>query len=479
MSPADLVPDTAVVVLVLLVLGVNASLWGALGVLRWCDERLQRPRPASAGPDGPDLADGPDLPLQRVRVGQVAVLMAAHDEELVIEHSLRALEALLPAGDVHVVSDWSTDRTAELARARGANVLETTTNVGKAEALALGIREFELASRYEAVLVLDADTQLDPRYLEEALPLLDDPRVAAVAGCAQTRWHPAELGWWGAALVAHRQRIYVLTQRLLKYGQTWRGLSATHIVPGFASIYRSRALERIDVSARGLVIEDFNMTFALHTQRLGRIAFTPAARAYTQDPSTFRDYVRQTQRWSLGLWQTVRRHRPRSGVFAAALWLVLAELVTSSLLFVLLPVGLVVLGGTGLLALLGWPPAVQLTAAVDVPLALSWVVVGVLLPDYVLSCAVALAERRPQYLWLGPAFWLLRVVDAAVALQALPRAFTTRSTGSWTSPTRRAVITLPETELFSVDTSRGVDAAAGADPAAPPARDRSTAEEAR
>lgn len=471
MSPADLVPGTAVVVLVLLVLGVNASLWGVLGLLRWCDEhvlgRLRRRR-----------APGPaTAPLQRVRVEQVAVLMAAHDEALVIEDSLRALTALVPAGNVHVVSDRSTDATAELARRCGAHVLETPVNVGKAEALALGIERFWLTSRYEAVLIVDADTRLDPGYFDAALPLLDDPRVAAVAGCAQTRWHPRELGWWGAALVAHRQRVYALTQRLLKYGQTWRGLSATHIVPGFASVYRARALAHLDVTARGLVIEDFHMTFALHAQRLGRVAFTPAARAHTQDPSTFHDYVRQTQRWSLGLWQTVRRHRPRRGVFAVALWLVLAELVTASALFLALPVGLVVVGGTEGLALLGWPPAVQLAEQVDASRALAWVVVGLLLPDYLLSCAVALGERRPQYLWLGPVFWVLRVTDAFVALQALPRAWTTRSTGSWTSPARRAVIALPETPLIPTGSTGSTGSAPTAGPA--PAPDRSTTEEAR
>lgn len=461
-SLLDVLADPTIVVLVALVLGVNATLWGCLGLLRWCDEhvlpRLRLRRRGTRGPAG--------APAQRVRAEQVAVLMAAHDEALVIEDSLRALTALVPAGNVHVVSDWSSDATADLARSCGAHVLETPANVGKAGALALGIEQFWLTSRFEAVLVIDADTRLDPGYLDAALPLLDDPRVAAVAGCAQTRWQPRELGWWGAAVVAHRQRVYVLTQRLLKYGQTWRALSATHIVPGFASLYRSGALAHIDVRAPGLVIEDFHMTFSLHRQRLGRVAFTPAARAYTQDPSTFADYVRQTQRWSLGLWQTVRRHRPRRGVFALALWLVLAELVSASALFLALPVGLAVVGGTEGLALLGWPPAVQLAAEVDAPWAVAWVVVGLLLPDYLLTCAVALGERRPQYLWLGPVFWVLRVTDAFVALQALPRAWTARSTGSWTSPARRAVTALPETQLLSGGTpGPGVDG---------PGRDRTT-----
>ena len=81
--------------------------------------------------------------------------------------------------------------------------------------------------RFEAVMILDADTQLDPRYFEVVLPLLDDPDVVAVAGSAETRWHPRDLSLFGAIVVAHRQRIYTLTQRLLKFGQTWRGLSAT------------------------------------------------------------------------------------------------------------------------------------------------------------------------------------------------------------------------------------------------------------
>lgn len=422
-------------VLVVLAVGVNFVLWGSVGLLRLADELTSRVRSRRRH------GTTDDGQARRLTTADVAVLMAAHDEELVIAHSLQAITALVPADNVHVVSDHSTDRTVALARAAGVHVVETATNVGKAGALQHGIDEFHLAERFEAVLILDADTQLDDRYFDVALPLLDDPRVVAVAGCAETRWNPGELSPLGAMIVAHRQRIYTLTQRLLKYGQTWRGISATHIVPGFASIYRSRALEQIEVNPSGLVIEDFNMTFELHAKRLGRVAFAPGARAYTQDPSLYRDYVRQTSRWALGLWQTVRRHRPRRGLFAAALAVLIAELLTSSLLFVALPLVLAFLGVLELAGAVGLDGAGQVADAVDDHVGLVAILLGVLVPDYVLTLFVALLERRPRYLYLGLFFAVMRVTDAVVALRALPRAWRARSTGRWVSPTRRQMVT--------------------------------------
>jgi biofilm PGA synthesis N-glycosyltransferase PgaC len=435
--------------LIVLVVGVNFILWGSVGLLRLCDESLSRGwsrirggsrvgTPGNHLPQGgPAAADGEVA--SRLMPADIAVLMAAHNEELVIEHSLRAIAELIPIGNVHVVSDYSTDRTVELARTLGANVIETVTNVGKAGALQEGIRQFGLAQRFEAVLILDADTQLDPRYFDVVLPLLDDPRVVAVAGCAQTKWRPQELSQFGAMIVAHRQRIYTLTQRLLKYGQTWRGISATHIVPGFASIYRSRALEQIDINPSGLVIEDFNMTFEVHAKRLGRIAFAPGACAYTQDPSRYRDYVRQTKRWSLGLWQTLRRHRPRRGIFSAALAVLIAELLTSSIFFVLLPLALLVMGAAELASVAGLGVGEPVSDAIQDNVSLAAIGLGVLLPDYILTCFVALGEKRPRYLYLGLFFMLMRVTDAAISLYTLPRAWRERSTGQWVSPTRRAI----------------------------------------
>ena len=163
-------------------------------------------------------------------------------------------------------------------------------------------------------------------------------------------------------MTAHRSRIYALTQRLLKYGQTWRRTNATHIVPGFASMYRTSVLPNITINPTGLVIEDFNMTFEVYRKHLGRVGFTVSAKAVTQDPDTVHDYIKQTKRWALGLWQTVRRHRLHLDLLSAMLCVLLLELLTASLAFLVLPVIVVVLAVPDL-----FPAGASLARGVDGP----------------------------------------------------------------------------------------------------------------
>ncbi len=371
-------------------------------------------------------------------VQDVAVLIPAHNEELVIQNSIAAIAALVPRGNIHVVSDGSTDQTAELARQTGVNVIETRANVGKAGALEEAIERFGLVKRFQAVLLLDADTTVEPGYFDAALPHFNDPQVVAVAGAVRTN-HERGLSLIGKALVCHRQRIYAITQRLLKFGQTWRFTNATHIVPGFASLYRTSVLPRIEMNPPGLVIEDFNMTFEIYQKRLGKVAFTLNAVAVTQDPDNLRDYIRQIKRWGLGLWQTVRRHPPRLTLFSVMLTVLLLELLTSSMFFVLLPVLLLVLAVPALYpGALSWPGIAPVHDAVEAHMNLQVLLLAVIGADLALTFLVALIERKLRFLALWVFFPFLRVLDAVVSLSVFPRAWLS-STGKWTSPTRRTV----------------------------------------
>jgi poly-beta-1,6-N-acetyl-D-glucosamine synthase len=440
-----------------LVFGVNFTFWGAVGLLRIADGALDRFRrlPRNAGSSahralraatvahgavngglaGPTLASAGGRILA---IADVAVLMAAHNEEVVIDDSLAAITALVPAENVHVVSDASTDNTVALALRRGVNVIETATNVGKAGALEEGIRTFVLVERFSVVLLLDADTRLDPDYFRAALPLFDDPDIAAVAGCAHSTWNTPGLSFVGRLVTAHRSRVYALTQRLLKYGQTWRRTNATHIVPGFASMYRTTVLPDITINPLGLVIEDFNMTFEVYRKKLGRVGFTVGARAFTQDPDTIHDYIKQTKRWALGLWQTVRRHRLHRDFLSAMLCVLLLELLTASVAFLALPAIVIVLAVPDLFpVVLHWPAASAIHSAIASHTSLRAISLGVLLPDLLLTLVVAAVERRPRYLLYGLFFVFMRTIDAAIALYTLPRAWREKSTGRWVSPARR------------------------------------------
>jgi poly-beta-1,6-N-acetyl-D-glucosamine synthase len=443
-----------------LVFGLNFALWGSVGLCRLLDtgitrmrhrraarrfarlqgshqvsvyrpERMSRRRRRPARPRAhPDRRGG-------LTIKDVAVLIPAHNEAKVIAESLAAITELVPMWNVHVVSDGSTDNTVAIARAAGAKVYQTAQNLGKAGALQDAITRFRLIERFPVVMLLDADTRVEQDYFTAALPLFDDPEIVAVAGCVRTATDRA-LSFTGQLLVGHRRRIYSIGQRVLKFGQTWRRLNATHIVPGFASLYRTDVLPGIDMNPPGLVIEDFNMTFEVYQKRLGKVGFTLSAVAVTQDPDNFRDYVKQTRRWALGFWQTVRRHRLRANLFSAMLSLLLLELVTSSLIFLVLPLLLLILVMPDVFpGAAVWPGFGSVYALTAAHMKLSAIFFGVAVPDLAMTVAVASIERKPSMLAFAGFFPVLRVMDAAIGLSAIPLAFRSRSTGRWKSPARQ------------------------------------------
>lgn len=429
--------------LAVFVLGVNFVIWGSVGAIRLTESRAgrlssHRKQAALARNDASGASQG------SLTVSQVAVLMPAHNESAVLAASLDAIMKLVPASNIHVVSDGSTDDTPDIARRAGVRVYETRSNVGKAGALQEAIGHFQLIRRYPVVLLLDADTRVDPDYFAEALPLFNEPEVVAVAGCVRTA-RDRRLSLAGNVLVGHRERIYAIGQRALKFGQTYLRANATHIVPGFASMYRTSVLPNMEMNPPGLVIEDFNMTFEVYQKRLGKVAFTLKAVAETQDPDTLPDYIRQTRRWAIGLWQTVRRHPPRANLFTAMLAVLLLELITSSAIFLMLPMLMLVLVLPDLAhSTLHWLPFADVHAVVAAHMKLSAVLFGVALPDYALTCLVAVLERRPRLLLVGFFFPFLRIIDAAIGLCAIPAGWLVRSNGTWKSPARRAIDGAPE-----------------------------------
>ncbi|MCX2747683.1 glycosyltransferase family 2 protein [Arthrobacter sp. MI7-26] len=439
-----------IVLSIFLVLGVGTIFWSVAGLLRLATEQSWRAQVWSnriRGWISLLLGGGAPTPQRRrarhrsngVRIypSNVAVLVAAHNEAIVINETILAASALVPRRNIHIISDMSTDDTAAIARAAGVKVLELEPNRGKAGALAAGIAHFDLCKRFKVVMLLDADTRPAPDYLETGLPLFSDPTVVAVAGRAKSIMSPPSPTAIGRLLVAYRERLYIVVQLLLKYGQAARGANVVSIVPGFASMYRTSALTKIEVLAPGLVIEDFNMTFEIHAKKLGRIAFHPsAAVAYTQDPDNLKDYIKQVRRWILGFWQTVRRHGLQVGRFWFVLGLYIVELVASCIFFVLL-VPAFLLSSIAAVEVWIFGNRSEVFVFLSGVLRPQDVLIGVFLPDFFLTVLAAVSMRSPRFLLMAPLFPLMRILDAVICLQVLPRAYSSRSSGVWVSPVRR------------------------------------------
>lgn len=95
---------------------------------------------------------------------RVAVVIPAYNEEETVATVVRAALELTP--EVVVASDGSADRTAEVARAAGARVVELPENRGKGPALKAALE----AATADLVVMLDADlVGLTREHLEQLL----------------------------------------------------------------------------------------------------------------------------------------------------------------------------------------------------------------------------------------------------------------------------------------------------------------------
>ena len=178
-------------------LGINIAFWCTVGLLRFVAELGSRK--SAAGP-------------RAIRVADVAVVIPAHNEEIALPKCIAALKAIIPARQIYVASDGSKDATVSIARSMGCRALDIRPNGGKAKAIDRAIKHYRLCERFKAVLIQDADSEIDPRYLDYALPLFDDPGVCVVAGHVLSRWRDQRLPRLDMLFAAYRTRLYSILQ---------------------------------------------------------------------------------------------------------------------------------------------------------------------------------------------------------------------------------------------------------------------------
>ncbi len=111
----------------------------------------------------------------------VTLIIAAHDEQAVIERKVRdALAQRYPREllEVIVASDGSSDRTVELAKAAGADLVLDLDRRGKVEAQNAAVAR----ARGELLAFSDANAEWAPDALRRLVTPFADPRVAYVCG---------------------------------------------------------------------------------------------------------------------------------------------------------------------------------------------------------------------------------------------------------------------------------------------------------
>lgn len=231
----------------------------------------------------------------------ITVLVAAYNEEESILATLTSLDKQeYPAPlQVIVINDGSTDAT--MARLDSVSypwlqVLNLTTNAGKANALNQGLK----LARHSLTITLDGDSYLYRHALRHLVDrfLSDPPNTAAVAG----------------AVLLRNSRLNLVTR--IQEWDYFHGIAAikrlqslfqgTLVAQGAFSLYRSDVLREVGGWPE-CVGEDIVLTWAILNAG-HRVGYCEDAITFTNAPTTFKQFIRQRQRWSRGLIEAFKAH---------------------------------------------------------------------------------------------------------------------------------------------------------------------------
>lgn len=347
----------------------------------------------------------------------LALLIAAHNEELVLEGTIRsAINAGMQRQHIYVVDDNSTDTTSEIAiRLLGAANVIKVGRSGKGLALTKAGQHFQLARRYRWIHIADADGGFAPDYF---YVFRRELRVKNAAATGYIRSLP------GGPISQYRVYEYTIGMEIHRRFQ-----AMTHtvpVIPGPTSCFRADVFDRVNF-ANGSITEDFDVTIQIHRNKLGNIQFIPEAVAYTQDPLTTRDYIKQITRWNRGILQGMRIHglgKRLQRIDAYLSYQVLQNLSFFVMSFMVLP---------GIAYYKHSPALLAVTFLFDVLITL------------VTTIAVAGRTKRWDILAAFPHIFIMRWVSVAVFIRAFIdimvlrrfRSTTVAGAGTWSTAGRR------------------------------------------
>jgi len=115
----------------------------------------------------------------------VSIIIPAYNAERTIGECLGAIKNLDWDGEIEVIviDDSSTDNTIKIARCFPEVKIIPLPHGGAARAMNIGIK----AASHDIVVSVDSDAILEKDWLQKAIPMFDNPNVAAVSGYVKGR----------------------------------------------------------------------------------------------------------------------------------------------------------------------------------------------------------------------------------------------------------------------------------------------------
>lgn len=231
------------------------------------------------------------------------VLVPAHNEEAVIGdivQNLNEMEYPREMYDFYILADNCTDRTAEIARGLGANVLESWKDspdapTGKPIVLQKALQTLgDYQNRYDLVMFFDADNLIDKNMFAEVNSQYLDANgqadiIQCYLGCKNKK----------GIVAMFYYMTYTITNRFFQYAKSRLGLNSVIGGTGFA--VSAEYLHRRGGWTAMSLTEDFELQIE-STCEGKRILWNHNVRIYDEKPTAFRASFRQRTRWAQGHW---------------------------------------------------------------------------------------------------------------------------------------------------------------------------------
>ena len=240
-------------------------------------------------------------PFVECRPLRLAVIIPAHDEELLLAATLQSLLAQkYPVNclEIVVVADNCSDATAQVGRAAGATVLERTSAAERGKGYALNFAISHLLARPappDGFLIVDADTWVDPEFLA----CMNARLLAGEAPNGLAAWQ-ARYGvlntqdGWRVSLMAG---AFDLVNHVKPLGREALGLSTGLKGNGMAF---SRAVAAQVAWPGCSLTEDLDYGLELARRYGLRVGYAPEARVLAQMPADASQGASQRARWEEG-----------------------------------------------------------------------------------------------------------------------------------------------------------------------------------
>jgi cellulose synthase/poly-beta-1,6-N-acetylglucosamine synthase-like glycosyltransferase len=224
-----------------------------------------------------------------------ALIIAAHNEELVIAHIIESLSLQnypRELYDIFVIADNCTDRTAEIAATHGATVYERFNSEERGKGYALEWmfgKIYEMENRYDVVSVFDADNLVSSNFLTEMNKQLCKGHKV-VQGYIDSK-NPFD-SW----ITCSYSISFWLSNRIFQLSRYYLGLSCGLCGTGFC--IDLEVLRKIKWGATCLTEDlEFTMKLALNGMK---VAWAHEAVVYDEKPLTLKQSWQQRKRWMQG-----------------------------------------------------------------------------------------------------------------------------------------------------------------------------------